>query len=75
MNTKALLALLFASMVAAVPAVSENEGALLNTRQRGPVPPSGPSCCSNIPGTCNCGCVSFFAFFPALVTLLCVNRY
>ncbi|TDZ21560.1 hypothetical protein Cob_v005540 [Colletotrichum orbiculare MAFF 240422] len=56
MNTKALLALLFASMVAAVPAVSENEGALLNTRQRTPVPPSARSCCSNIPGTCDCGC-------------------
>ncbi|TEA15705.1 hypothetical protein C8034_v002189 [Colletotrichum sidae] len=66
MNTKALLTLLFASMVAAVPAVSENEAAILNTRQRGPVPPSGApsggSCCSNIPGTCNCGCVSFSSF-------------
>ncbi|TDZ48324.1 hypothetical protein CTRI78_v008302 [Colletotrichum trifolii] len=59
MNTKALLALLFASMAAAVPAVSENEAAILNTRQRGPVPPSGASCCSYIPGTCNCSCVSF----------------
>ncbi|KAL3296466.1 hypothetical protein RB213_006920 [Colletotrichum asianum] len=50
MNAKALLALLFASAAMATPLESTNNGLL----GREPLPQG--SCCSYIPGTCDCGC-------------------
>ncbi|CCF39061.1 hypothetical protein CH063_02054 [Colletotrichum higginsianum] len=59
MNFKVALALLFASVAMAVPGqVQHDSNVLARDPQRGPVRPSGPSCCSYIPGDCNCGCCS-----------------
>ncbi|KAF6815499.1 hypothetical protein CPLU01_14113 [Colletotrichum plurivorum] len=51
MQFKIALAFLFASIAAAAPPVTD---ANLLARE----PQSGASCCSFIPGTCNCGCDS-----------------
>ncbi|KAF6803763.1 hypothetical protein CSOJ01_10660 [Colletotrichum sojae] len=51
MQFKVALALLFASIAAAAPPVTDAD---LLARE----PQSQASCCSYIPGTCNCGCVS-----------------
>ncbi|KAF6830379.1 hypothetical protein CMUS01_07786 [Colletotrichum musicola] len=51
MQFKVALALLFASIAAAAPPVTDPN---LLARE----PQSQASCCSFIPGTCNCGCVS-----------------
>ncbi|WQF86652.1 hypothetical protein CDEST_11666 [Colletotrichum destructivum] len=57
MNFKVALALLFASAAMAVPGQVQDSNVLARDPQRGrPVGPPGPSCCSFIPGECNCSC-------------------
>ncbi|OHW97905.1 hypothetical protein CSPAE12_03275 [Colletotrichum incanum] len=59
MNLKVVLSMLFASAALAVPSQAQEENNVLaRAPQRGR--PSGPSCCSYIPGTCNCSCVSYY---------------
>ncbi|WQF90390.1 hypothetical protein CDEST_15472 [Colletotrichum destructivum] len=53
MQLKLVLATLFASMVLAVPVVDQPK---IYGRSKGPIPGSGPSCCSSVPGVCQASC-------------------
>ncbi|KAF3800975.1 hypothetical protein GCG54_00010249 [Colletotrichum gloeosporioides] len=54
MQIKYIFVAAFASMALAVPSSNVNEGNIL-ARQKGPVRPSGPSCCSYV-GNCQASC-------------------
>ncbi|KAL0944772.1 uncharacterized protein CTRU02_202659 [Colletotrichum truncatum] len=59
MNIKTAITLFFVSAALAVPGqTNDNSNVLARDPQRGPVRPPSGNCCSYIPGTCNCGCVS-----------------
>ncbi|OLN96594.1 hypothetical protein CCHL11_00674 [Colletotrichum chlorophyti] len=47
----------FASLALATPAVEKSH---LVARQKGPVTPSRPSCCSHLPGVCQPSCAKQF---------------
>ncbi|TQN63578.1 hypothetical protein CSHISOI_11839 [Colletotrichum shisoi] len=58
MNFKVALALLFASAAIAVPGHSDSNVLARDPQRDRPTGAPAGSCCSSIPGTCNCSCVS-----------------
>ncbi|KAI8191217.1 hypothetical protein K4K54_000011 [Colletotrichum sp. SAR 10_86] len=56
MQIKYIIVAAFASMAMAVPSSNVNEGNIL-ARQKGPVNPSGPSCCTYV-GNCQASCTN-----------------